>query len=110
MNKTFSFLAFLSILFPLITSAHIINSNVNLNSDRNVDVFISQKSNELLIELAAPSADLVGYEYKPRTTAQKIEFNRVMTILKNPRTFFAVNAEAGCPIDRTPNSQLSGCY
>lgn len=61
-----------------------------------VEIQIAQKKNQLRVEVNAPSTDLVGYGYYPKTTNEKIAYNRVMTILKNPKTFFAVNAEAGC--------------
>ena len=69
-------------------------SNAQIN--KLVEVQIAQKKSELLIKLSAPSSDMVGYEYYPKTLDEKIAFNRAMTILKNPRTFFAVNSEAGC--------------
>lgn len=64
-----------------------------------VEVQIEQSKNQLTVEVHAPSTDLVGYGYYPKTLDEKIVFNRAMTILKNPKTFFAVNAEAGCQLD-----------
>ncbi|MFC5705912.1 DUF2796 domain-containing protein [Aeromonas eucrenophila] len=54
--------------------------------------------NQLMIELQAPAADLVGFEHAAKTDAEKAQFAKAMTQLKQPDALFRLDPAAGCTL------------
>ena len=55
-----------------------------------------QEGQQLHIDLDIPGMDIVGFEYKARTTAQKQAVKEVVAALKRGGDLFQMNAEAKC--------------
>ncbi len=64
-----------------------------------VEFNIAQDGNELLVEITAPGADVVGFEHAPKTDEQKHKIEDVVTQLKQPSTLFTLASSAGCQIE-----------
>ncbi|MDN3700899.1 DUF2796 domain-containing protein [Vibrio artabrorum] len=62
-----------------------------------VEVNIAQDGQELLVEVTAPGADVVGFEHDPKTAAQKTVFKQAVAQLNKPEELFAFN-NAGCTL------------
>ncbi|MEB6607083.1 DUF2796 domain-containing protein [Aeromonas sanarellii] len=56
--------------------------------------------NQLMIELQAPAADLVGFEHAARSDEEKARYAEAMTLLKQPDTLFRLDPAAGCKLTR----------
>ncbi|MGY3945155.1 DUF2796 domain-containing protein [Aeromonas tecta] len=54
--------------------------------------------NQLMIELLAPAADLVGFEHAAKTDAEKAQYAKAMAQLKQPDTLFRLDPAAGCSL------------
>ena len=54
--------------------------------------------NQLMIELQAPAADLVGFEHAARSDEEKARYAEAMTLLKQPDTLFRLDPAAGCKL------------
>lgn len=52
--------------------------------------------NQLMIELQAPAADLVGFEHAAKTDAEKAQYAQAMARLKQPETLLRFDPAAGC--------------
>lgn len=52
----------------------------------------------LLMELRAPGADIVGFEYQPETDADKAAVDSALATLGQPLELFAIPAAAGCTV------------
>ncbi|ARP37155.1 zinc uptake protein ZrgA [Vibrio syngnathi] len=62
-----------------------------------VEVNIAQDGQELLVEVTAPGADVVGFEHAPETAEQKKVFEQAITQLNKPEELFGFN-NASCTL------------
>ncbi|MCG9546553.1 DUF2796 domain-containing protein [Vibrio sp. Isolate33] len=62
-----------------------------------VEVNIAQDGQELLVEVTAPGADVVGFEHAPETDEQKKVFERAIAQLNKPDELFSFN-NASCTL------------
>ncbi|NOJ10721.1 zinc uptake protein ZrgA [Vibrio splendidus] len=62
-----------------------------------VEVNIAQDGQELLVEVTAPGADVVGFEHAPETAEQKKVFEQAIAQLNKPEELFAFN-NASCAL------------
>lgn len=56
-----------------------------------VEVNIAQDGQELLVEVTAPGADVVGFEHAPKTAEQKALFEQAIAQLNKPEELFGFN-------------------
>ncbi|HHQ4558446.1 DUF2796 domain-containing protein [Aeromonas hydrophila] len=54
--------------------------------------------NQLMIELQAPAADLVGFEHAAKSDEEKVQYAKAMAQLKQPDTLFRFDPAAGCKL------------
>jgi len=62
-----------------------------------VEVNIAQDGQELLVEVTAPGADVVGFEHAPETAEQKKVFEQAIAQLNKPEDLFGFN-NASCTL------------
>ena len=62
-----------------------------------VEVNIAQDGQELLVEVTAPGADVVGFEHAPETAEQKKVFEQAIAQLNKPEELFGFN-NASCTL------------
>ncbi|CAK1795939.1 conserved hypothetical protein [Vibrio crassostreae] len=62
-----------------------------------VEVNIAQDGQELLVEITAPGADVVGFEHAPETAEQKKMFEQAIAQLNKPDELFSFN-NASCTL------------
>ena len=62
-----------------------------------VEVNIAQDGQELLVEITAPGADVVGFEHAPETAEQKKVFEQAIAQLNKPDELFSFN-NANCTL------------
>ncbi|CAH6823403.1 Zinc-binding protein [Vibrio chagasii] len=62
-----------------------------------VEVNIAQDGQELLVEVTAPGADVVGFEHAPETAEQKKVFEQAIAQLNKPDELFSFN-NANCTL------------
>lgn len=56
--------------------------------------------NQLMIELQAPAADLVGFEHAARSDDEKAQYAKAVARLKQPDALFRLDPAAGCKLTR----------
>lgn len=61
-----------------------------------VELNIAQDGHDLLIEVTAPGADVVGFEHTPQDEAQKQALEKAVETLHHPEKLFALNNKAQC--------------
>ncbi|MGL6465148.1 DUF2796 domain-containing protein [Aeromonas hydrophila] len=54
--------------------------------------------NQLMIELQAPAADLVGFEHAAKSDEEKAQYAKAMAQLKQPDALFRFDPAAGCKL------------
>lgn len=59
-------------------------------------LLVAVDGEELAIELYSPAMNLVGFEHKPNTEAQKHAIQDTVATLQKPAGLFGLSAEAGC--------------
>lgn len=59
---------------------------------------VAIEGDRVSLELAAPGADLVGFEHAPRTDGQKAELSKVGEKLKAGLSLFRLTPKAGCEL------------
>lgn len=64
-----------------------------------VEFNVAQDGNELLVEITAPGADVVGFEHAPKTDEQKHKIEDAVAQLNKPATIFTLTSHAGCTIE-----------
>ena len=62
-----------------------------------VEVNIAQDGQDLLVEVTAPGADVVGFEHAPETAEQKKVFEQAIAQLNKPEELFGFN-NASCTL------------
>lgn len=73
-----------------------------------VEFNIAQDGKELLIEITAPGADVVGFEHAPSTDEQKETLNRAVTTLNDASTIFTLASQANCRLEHRSVSHTLG--
>ena len=56
--------------------------------------------NQLMIELQAPAADLVGFEHAARSDEEKAQYAKALARLQQPDALFRLDPAAGCTLTR----------
>ncbi|MCK6263096.1 DUF2796 domain-containing protein [Vibrio sp. ZSDE26] len=64
-----------------------------------VEFNIAQDAHDLLIEVTAPGADVVGFEHAPQNAQQKEKLASAVNILNDVDNIFALNASAKCELE-----------
>ncbi|WP_217519523.1 zinc uptake protein ZrgA [Vibrio metschnikovii] len=74
-----------------------------------VELNIAQDGTDLLIEITAPGADVVGFEHAPHSETQVQALNRALDILGQAESLFTLSSAAKCQLEETHVSHtLSG--
>lgn len=73
-----------------------------------VEFNIAQDDKDLLIEITAPGADVVGFEHAPENTEQQQALKQALATLKDSRVLFAMNQQAKCVIEDVHVSHTLG--
>ncbi|PSW10614.1 DUF2796 domain-containing protein [Photobacterium rosenbergii] len=63
-----------------------------------VEVNIAQDGQDLLMEIHAPGADVVGFEHAPQTDEQKAAIENAIAKLKSPDSTWMLTANAKCQL------------
>jgi hypothetical protein len=72
-----------------------------------VEFNIAQDANDLLVEITAPGADVVGFESAPKDDTQKAKLQKAKQLLSDANTLIKVNTQAQCElIDVMVNNTL----
>ncbi|ENM5741949.1 zinc uptake protein ZrgA [Vibrio metoecus] len=61
-----------------------------------VELNIAQDGHDVLIEVTAPGADVVGFEHAPQDDAQKQALENALEALHHPEKLFVLNNKAQC--------------
>ncbi|WP_158120056.1 zinc uptake protein ZrgA [Vibrio metoecus] len=61
-----------------------------------VELNIAQDGHDVLIEVTAPGADVVGFEHAPQDDAQKQALEKALEALHHPEKLFVLNSKAQC--------------
>ncbi|EGR1858654.1 DUF2796 domain-containing protein [Vibrio cholerae] len=61
-----------------------------------VELNIAQDGHDLLLEITAPGADVVGFEHAPQDEAQKQALEKALETLHHPEKLFALSDKAQC--------------
>lgn len=74
-----------------------------------VELNVAQDGTDLLIEITAPGADVVGFEHAPHNETQVQALNRALDILGQAESLFTLSSAAKCQLEETHVSHtLSG--
>ncbi|WP_394243686.1 zinc uptake protein ZrgA [Vibrio astriarenae] len=73
-----------------------------------VEFNVAQDANELLIEIVAPGADVVGFERAPETNAEKQALQQAIATLEQPEQLFSFPANANCALEYKSVSHTLG--
>ena len=74
-----------------------------------VEFNIAQDGSDLLFEITAPGADVVGFEHAPQTEQQQQQLNAAMTTLNQAAEVFVLTDSASCHlIDQSVTHTLGG--
>ncbi|WP_462054140.1 zinc uptake protein ZrgA [Vibrio cholerae] len=61
-----------------------------------VELNIAQDGHDLLLEITAPGADVVGFEHAPQDDAQKQALEKALETLHHPEKLFVLTDKAQC--------------
>ncbi len=64
-----------------------------------VEFNIAQDGSDLLLELTAPGADVVGFEHAPENAEQEKTLQHAVATLEDSNALFAINPQAQCEIE-----------
>ncbi|HAS6979785.1 DUF2796 domain-containing protein [Vibrio parahaemolyticus] len=64
-----------------------------------VEFNIAQDGSDLLLEITAPGADVVGFEHAPENAEQEKTLQHAVATLEDSNTLFAINPQAQCEIE-----------
>ncbi|OAJ94694.1 zinc uptake protein ZrgA [Vibrio bivalvicida] len=73
-----------------------------------VEINIAQDGKELLMEITAPGADVVGFEHAPKTDEQKHQLEDAVAKLEQASNIFTLAKAAGCKIEHQSVSHTLG--
>lgn len=65
-----------------------------------VELNIAQDGHELLMEITAPGADVVGFEHAPENDEQKVILNKALETLNHADTLFTLAPAAHCHLEQ----------
>ena len=63
-----------------------------------VEMNIAQDEHDLLMEITAPGADVIGFEHAPQNDAQHATLSRAVATLKQANNIFTLPASANCSV------------
>ncbi|GAD88082.1 hypothetical protein VHA01S_003_01580 [Vibrio halioticoli NBRC 102217] len=63
-----------------------------------VELNIAQDGQDLLVEIRAPGADVIGFEHMPKTEEQHKIFDKAMAHLNSADSILQISDEAGCTL------------
>ncbi|MDV7105645.1 DUF2796 domain-containing protein [Vibrio sp. TH_r3] len=66
-----------------------------------VEFNIAQDGDELLVEITAPGADVVGFEHAPTNEQQHLMFDKAKQTLADSSQLLRISQQAGCQIEHT---------
>ncbi|WP_413285294.1 zinc uptake protein ZrgA [Vibrio sp. MA40-2] len=66
-----------------------------------VEFNIAQDGNELLVEITAPGADVVGFEHAPTNEQQHLMFDKAKQTLGDSSQLLRLSQQAGCQVEHT---------
>ncbi|ELA6921509.1 zinc-binding protein [Vibrio parahaemolyticus] len=64
-----------------------------------VEFNIAQDGSDLLLEITAPGADVVGFEHAPENAEQEKTLQHAVATLEDSNALFAINSQAQCEIE-----------
>lgn len=64
-----------------------------------VELNIAQDGQELLFEISAPGADVVGFEHPPETDAEKQALAKAVALLEQPQQLISLLGNASCELE-----------
>ncbi|EJR0678405.1 DUF2796 domain-containing protein [Vibrio parahaemolyticus] len=64
-----------------------------------VEFNIAQDGSDLLLEVTAPGADVVGFEHAPENAEQEKTLQHAVATLEDSNALFAINPQAQCEIE-----------
>ncbi|PFG45370.1 uncharacterized protein DUF2796 [Vibrio sp. ES.051] len=64
-----------------------------------VEFNIAQDGKDLLVEITAPGADVVGFEHAPKNAQQEQALKQAITTLEDSHTLLTLNEQASCDIE-----------
>ncbi|EPW6851801.1 zinc uptake protein ZrgA [Vibrio parahaemolyticus] len=64
-----------------------------------VEFNIAQDGSDLLLEITAPGADVVGFEHAPENADQEKTLQHAVATLEDSNALFAINPQAQCEIE-----------
>ncbi|MCG9650659.1 DUF2796 domain-containing protein [Vibrio brasiliensis] len=64
-----------------------------------IEFNIAQDGNELLVEITAPGADVVGFEHAPTNDAEKQQLKDAVAKLSHADNVFTLTSAAGCKVE-----------
>ncbi|HCE3509628.1 TPA: DUF2796 domain-containing protein [Vibrio parahaemolyticus] len=64
-----------------------------------VEFNIAQDGSDLLLEIIAPGADVVGFEHAPENSEQEKTLQHAVATLEDSNALFAINPQAQCEIE-----------
>ena len=73
-----------------------------------VEINIAQDGKELLMEITAPGADVVGFEHAPKTDEQKHQLEDAIAKLEQASNIFTLAKAAGCKVEHQSVSHTLG--
>lgn len=63
-----------------------------------VEFNIAQDGKDLLVEITAPGADVVGFEHSPENAEQEQQLKQAVAKLEDTSSLFTINSQAECDI------------
>lgn len=64
-----------------------------------VEFNIAQDGSDLLLEITAPGADVIGFEHAPENAEQEKTLQHAVATLEDSNALFAINPQAQCEIE-----------
>ncbi|HIF5675595.1 zinc-binding protein [Vibrio parahaemolyticus] len=71
----------------------------NAHVHGHVEFNIAQDGSDLLLEVTAPGADVVGFEHAPENAEQEKTLQHAVATLEDSNALFAINPQAQCEIE-----------
>lgn len=73
-----------------------------------VEFNIAQDGHDLLIEVTAPGADVVGFEHAPHTEQETQKLSRAIETLEQANALFALTPQANCQLEEAQVTHTLG--
>lgn len=73
-----------------------------------VEFNIAQDGQDLLIEITAPGADVVGFEHAPENDKQQQTLNKVLEQFNQPKAIFQLSSAANCHLEQSDITHTLG--